>query len=314
MSTLAGRSPALTFPELLKINSSSGITSTLATVEDGDGTQSALKISTTGIEVSGSAVFTGTVTGVINQNLSNLALVSATGYLKKTGPSTWAVDSGAAGEQGPTGPTGATGPTGPTGFTGPTGPSGLSGASGPSGPQGPVYRITVQDTPPTSGIAQGDLWWDTSTGKIYIYVTDADSSQWVAALPGGMIESRGVFSANTTNLLASGWSESLDIPAYKGYALYKIQTSASAWVRVYTNSAKRTADSSRSVSVDPDANAGVVAEVIHSSGASTSVFAPAVIGFNDEASPVASIPIVVTNIGASSANITVTITCVKLEA
>lgn len=291
MSTLAGRSPALTYPELLKIASTSGITSTLSTVEDGDGTASALKISTTGIEVS-NATFTGTVTGHLNASLLAISNISGTGYLKKTGTSSWVVDAGAVGPQGPAGPTG---PTGPTGLT---------------GPAGPVYRIPVQSSLPT-GVSTGDLWWDTESGKLYVYVNDGDSNQWVAAIPGGTIGSRGIFSA-TTSSIAPNSTVNLTVPSYKAYALFKIQTDAAAWVRVYTNAAKRTADASRLSTVDPDPSAGVIAEVLTTS-ADTIVFSPSVIGFNDESTVAAEMPVAITNLSGTTRTVTATFTMVKLE-
>ena len=44
--------------------------------------------------------------------------------------------------------------------------------------------VTISDTAPI-GPTAGDLWWDSVTGKLKIYYTDADSSQWVDASPGG---------------------------------------------------------------------------------------------------------------------------------
>lgn len=36
---------------------------------------------------------------------------------------------------------------------------------------------------PPSNPETGQLWWDSSDGRLYIYYTDADSSQWVPATP-----------------------------------------------------------------------------------------------------------------------------------
>ena len=43
---------------------------------------------------------------------------------------------------------------------------------------------TISDTAP-SNAAAGDLWWRSSEGVLYVYYTDADSSQWVTANPDG---------------------------------------------------------------------------------------------------------------------------------
>jgi hypothetical protein len=43
-------------------------------------------------------------------------------------------------------------------------------------------KVTISDTPPTTPGA-GDLWWDSSTGsgQLFVWFTDANSSQWVIA-------------------------------------------------------------------------------------------------------------------------------------
>ena len=92
----------------------------------------------------------------------------------------------------------------------------------------------------------------------------------------------------------------------------KIQTSAAAWVRIYTSDAARTADSSRDELTDPNPGSGVIAEVI-TTGAETVVMSPAVFGFNNENSPTTNIPISVTNKSGGSAAITVTLTLIQLE-
>jgi hypothetical protein len=40
--------------------------------------------------------------------------------------------------------------------------------------------VTISDTPPASP-AVGDLWWDSVGGQTYLWMTDANSSQWVPA-------------------------------------------------------------------------------------------------------------------------------------
>jgi len=44
--------------------------------------------------------------------------------------------------------------------------------------------VTTDDTAPSSP-SDGDLWWDSAGGKMYVYYQDADSSQWVSvSVPG----------------------------------------------------------------------------------------------------------------------------------
>jgi hypothetical protein len=117
----------------------------------------------------------------------------------------------------------------------------------------------------------------------------------------------------TTASLADGATADATITGFKGYLLYKIQTSAAAWVRVYTDVASRTADSSRSELTDPASGAGVIAEVI-TTGAQTVLISPGTLGFSNESSPDTNIQIAVTNKSGSSAAITVTLTVVQLEA
>jgi ethanolamine utilization protein EutA (predicted chaperonin) len=94
--------------------------------------------------------------------------------------------------------------------------------------------------------------------------------------------------------------------------LFKIQTSASAWVTLYTDTSSRTADSTRLQTVDPLPGSGVIAEVI-TAGAEIIVISPGTIGFNNEVVPTSNIPIKIVNKGAVPAAITITLTLVKIE-
>jgi hypothetical protein len=232
---------------------------------------------------------------------------------------------GATGTQGNIGPQGATGSTGPQGATGlgATGATGIQGNIGPQGATGiqgatgPVFTINISETPPGSPVA-GQLWWASNVGSLYFYYTDDDSSQWVSAAvaPSAAgsnvgLGSRTTISGNTTSL-ANSATGNLDVTGFKGYALYKIQTSHAAWVRIYTDTASRTADNSRTENTDPGTNSGVIAEVI-TTGANTIVIAPAAIGFNNEATPGTGIPMAVTNKSGGTAVITVTLTVVQME-
>ena len=63
---------------------------------------------------------------------------------------------------------------GPQGLTGP------AGADGPQGPVGPSGKFTPSDTAPLNP-EDGDSWFNSSTGQLFVYYEDADGSQWVEA-------------------------------------------------------------------------------------------------------------------------------------
>ena len=62
---------------------------------------------------------------------------------------------------------GNSGPTGPTGPLGPTGPQGIAGG-----------EATLSNLVPESA-NPGDFWVDTTSGYLYVYYSDENSSQWV---------------------------------------------------------------------------------------------------------------------------------------
>lgn len=88
-------------------------------------------------------------------------------------------DSGATG---PIGATGLTGPTGATGLVGATGASGYVGSDGATGATGAGLGVEQSDTAPPSPNSE-TLWYDTVTGRLYVYYTDINGSQWVDAAP-----------------------------------------------------------------------------------------------------------------------------------
>lgn len=145
-------------------------------------------------------------------------------------------------------------------------------------------------------------------GTAWINDTDANSGGG----GGGTLSSRTTRSV-TTSSIANLASANATVTGFKGYALLSIQTSAAAWVTVYTSSAARTADASRAITDDPVPGSGVIAEVI-TTGAQTQIFTPGVFGYNDEASPTTDIQIKVVNRSGSSAAITVTLKLLQLEA
>ena len=119
--------------------------------------------------------------------------------------------------------------------------------------------------------------------------------------------------ASTASSLANDASANLTITAAKTYALHKIQTSHAAWVTLYTDTTSRTQDASRTESTDPVAGSGVIAEVITSDGA-TQPITPGTIGWNNEGTPTTNAYVKVVNKSGNTADVTVTLHFVALEA
>jgi hypothetical protein len=131
---------------------------------------------------------------------------------------------------------------------------------------------------------------------------------WGTAGGGGAV-TRATTSVTTTSIVNNGIANvSITIPAT--YALLKIQTSDAAWVTLYTDTASRTADASRTEFTDPLPGTGVIAEVI-TSGATTQLISPGTIGFSSDGTNTSYAKIV--NKSGATAAITVTLTYVKLE-
>tara|TARA_Y100001954_G_C15441366_1_gene421780 strand:+ start:154 stop:540 length:387 start_codon:yes stop_codon:yes gene_type:complete len=69
---------------------------------------------------------------------------------------------------------------GAQGNTGSTGAQGAQGHQGHQGLQGAQAHIST--SAPSSGVNNGDLWWDSDDGDLAIYYNDGNSSQWVDML------------------------------------------------------------------------------------------------------------------------------------
>ena len=134
---------------------------------------------------------------------------------------------------------------------------------------------------------------------------------------GGSLGSRSTTSASTGSIAQTA-SANITIPtAGKSFSLLKVAINAPAYVILYTDSTSRSNDSSRSEGTDPTPGSGVLTEVsTTSSGASTFLMTPAVLGWNNDGTPASQIYAKVVNKRASSGSntITVTLTTVALEA
>ena len=116
----------------------------------------------------------------------------------------------------------------------------------------------------------------------------------------------------TSGTLAANAAANIIATGYKGYALYSINSNSAAWVTLYTSNAAAVSDYTRTITTDPTPGTGVVAESI-SNASATINFTPAVVGFNNETVPTVAIPMKIVNNGNATANISVTLTLLKLE-
>jgi cytoskeletal protein CcmA (bactofilin family) len=115
-----------------------------------------------------------------------------------------------------------------------------------------------------------------------------------------------------TGTIANAVTSNTAVVGYAGYALYKITTNVASWVRIYSSEAARTADSGRSQFNDPQPGAGVIAEAI-TLGANVVLVTPGAIGFVDSNPVSNNIPIAVTNLSGSPADVNVTLTLLQIE-
>ena len=90
--------------------------------------------------------------------------------------------------------------------------------------------VTVSESPPNSPV-QGDLWWDTVGGNLYVYYIDGNSNQWVIASPNvGGDSKANIFtgpSAPADPIEGELWYNTLDNTIYV-YSLGQWRPSSSA--------------------------------------------------------------------------------------
>ena len=115
---------------------------------------------------------------------------------------------------------------------------------------------------------------------------------------------------SATNSITASGIANISMTTPKTYALLSIETSHSAWVTLYSDTASRTADSSRNETTDPVAGSGVLAEVI-TSGSTTQLITPASVCFNSAGANTTYLKIV--NKSGSTANVQVILTYVSME-
>ena len=171
------------------------------------------------------------------------------------------------------------------------------------------FYYSNQNAFPSPSTYHGAILHSHQDGRMYF----AHSGAWVAIAnqADNATLSRSTANATTTSIL-DGSADNITITGFKSYYLLKIETSAAAWVTVYSDTASRTADAARAETTDPLPGSGVIAEAI-TTGADTLLITPGVFGFNDESPVTTDIPLKVVNKSGASAAITVTLTIVQVE-
>ena len=160
----------------------------------------------------------------------------------------------------------------------------------------------------TGALTAGGLTYPTTNGNSGDVLTSNGSGSVTWAAPTGL-QTRGT--ALVTQSIANGAVANLSITTPKTYVLYSIETSHAAWVTLYTDTTSRTNDACRSETTDPTPGSGVLAEVI-TTGATTQLITPGSICFNSAATGITYAKVV--NKSGSTANVSVTLTYLQLEA
>jgi hypothetical protein len=115
----------------------------------------------------------------------------------------------------------------------------------------------------------------------------------------------------TTASLANNANESGTVTLAAGYRLLKIETDKAARVRIYTSTAKQSADASRPVDTDPTGDHGCLLEFVTSSGLLSADLSPTVDGFTADAST--TVAYSVTNYSGSTGTVNCVLTYVRTE-
>ena len=163
----------------------------------------------------------------------------------------------------------------------------------------------------TAGGIGGKKLETTSTGISVLGTVDATAFVGDGTGITNVTSSTARATVSATNSIASNGVANISLTTPKTYALLSIETSHSAWVTLYSDTASRTADANRTETTDPVAGSGVLAEVI-TTGSQTQILTPGVVCFNSSSSNVTYAKIV--NRSGGTANVQVTLTYVQIEA
>lgn len=140
------------------------------------------------------------------------------------------------------------------------------------------------------------------------------SATIVGSVLGGGIGGLGVRQTRTTSTsISSGTTATVQIVGFPSYMLSKMTINYPAWVRVYTDSTSRSNDASRDINTDPGQDSGVIVEVITTQSGVTKLFAPGILGFNNDAVTTNTVYLSVTNKDTVTRTYVIGMTLLQLE-
>ena len=168
--------------------------------------------------------------------------------------------------------------------------------------------VVVEDDGINAGTAKT---LDFGTGIDVDY--DATSGIATVSASGGSLRQR-LVKVGVTTVISNTAIGNTDIIGFKAYSLMKVGLSTSAWLRLYTDSASRTADASRSVGEDPLPGSGVIAEVVTTGLSTSQIMSPFVLGGNLNEPPDTTIYASIQNLSGSTQSVTAYLTILQLEA
>ena len=179
------------------------------------------------------------------------------------------------------------------------------------------HGITIQGPPHSAGANYTLTLPNTDGNANQVLKTNGSGVlDWVDQASVGLA-SRQQNSVTTGSLAQGATANTAITTAGKSFAILSITISAPAYVVLYIDAASRTADSSRAEGTDPAPGSGVLTEIsTTTSGSSTFLMTPAVLGWNNDSTPAAQVHAKIVNKRATSGSnaITVTLKTLKLEA
>ena len=179
------------------------------------------------------------------------------------------------------------------------------------------HGVKIKSPPHSAGASYTLTLPNTDGNANQVLKTDGSGTlDWVDQATIGLA-SRQQNSVTTGSLAQGATANTAITTAGKSFALLSITISAPAYVVLYIDAASRTADSSRAEGTDPAPGSGVLTEIsTTTSGSSTFLMTPAVLGWNNDSTPAAQVHAKIVNKRATSGSntITVTLKTLKLEA